>query len=456
MFAIEIRKFGRIMEKSILILSLLIMAVCGYATIINIPEDYPTIQEGLNVAEEGDSVLVAPGIYYENIIWPETNEIKLIGNDEENCIIDGYQNGSVICFENHVDSATLVSKFTITNGSASHGGGILCVGSPCLENLMISGNNANCGGGIYCTKSAEPIITEVAISNNTASEYGGGLYCYEGGYPTLIDVTITENTAGEGAGLGCGRDSSISLIRTLISDNSAIGGYSSSGGILCGSNSIISLMNVTITNNSAEIVGGIYCDSSSNMNLTNCIVWNNAGFEIYVTYGSVIVTYSDIQGGWEGEGNIDADPLFTNPTYGDYHLTENSPCIDAGDPMSPYDPDGTIADMGAFYYNQGTGIEENYELQIMNYSLSNFPNPFNPTTTISFSISEESNVELSIFNMKGQKIITLFKELLPIGNHSVIWDGDNDSGNLVSSGIYLYKLKVNGKTEAVKKCLLLK
>ena len=95
--------------------------------------------------------------------------------------------------------------------------------------------------------------------------------------------------------------------------------------------------------------------------------------------------------------------------------------------------------------------------------LYNYPNPFNPsgaerspTTTISFSISEESKIELTVYNIEGQRVRSLTNNVFIKGNHSVIWNGDDDSGNLVSSGIYLYKLNVNGKTEAMKKCLLLK
>ncbi|MBC8415875.1 MAG: T9SS type A sorting domain-containing protein, partial [Candidatus Cloacimonetes bacterium] len=86
----------------------------------------------------------------------------------------------------------------------------------------------------------------------------------------------------------------------------------------------------------------------------------------------------------------------------------------------------------------------------------NYPNPFNPTTTISFSIPEESKVDLSVYNIKGQKVKSLVKESFESGNHSVIWDGNDDTGKPVSSGVYFYKLNVNGKSEAVKKCLLLK
>lgn len=97
------------------------------------------------------------------------------------------------------------------------------------------------------------------------------------------------------------------------------------------------------------------------------------------------------------------------------------------------------------------------ELSFSSYSsLNNYPNPFNPTTTIEFSIKNNSNVEIIIYNIKGQKIKSLAQNDFAKGSHSIIWNGDNDLGNHVSSGVYCYKLNVNGKTEAVKKCLLLK
>ena len=92
----------------------------------------------------------------------------------------------------------------------------------------------------------------------------------------------------------------------------------------------------------------------------------------------------------------------------------------------------------------------------LGFSLSSYPNPFNPTTTISFSIPEESKVELYIYNIKGQKLKNLKKDIYDKGVHSVIWNGEDDKSNSVSSGVYLYKLNVNGKIEIVKKCLLLK
>jgi len=99
---------------------------------------------------------------------------------------------------------------------------------------------------------------------------------------------------------------------------------------------------------------------------------------------------------------------------------------------------------------------ENYELQISNYKLQNHPNPFNPSTIISFTIQEESEAELSIYNIKGQKIKSLLNDQITAGEHSIVWNGKDASEKKGGSGVYLYKLIVNGKTEVVKKCLLLK
>jgi len=86
----------------------------------------------------------------------------------------------------------------------------------------------------------------------------------------------------------------------------------------------------------------------------------------------------------------------------------------------------------------------------------NYPNPFNPETTISFSVTQNSDfVTLKIFNIKGQKIKTLINEILPAGNHSVVWDGTDDHDKKVSSGVYLYKMQAGNYLET-KKMILMK
>jgi flagellar hook assembly protein FlgD len=115
--------------------------------------------------------------------------------------------------------------------------------------------------------------------------------------------------------------------------------------------------------------------------------------------------------------------------------------------------------MGAYEYGAPpyVDVDDNVIVQTPEVFLhQNYPNPFNPITTISFSIPNNSKIELSIYNIKGHKVKTLSNSTFNKGNHSVIWKGEDNLGKSVSSGIYFYKLKVSGKTEAVKKCLLLK
>ncbi len=90
------------------------------------------------------------------------------------------------------------------------------------------------------------------------------------------------------------------------------------------------------------------------------------------------------------------------------------------------------------------------------YELSNYPNPFNPLTTISFTIPIAAEVKLNIYNIKGQKVKTLTNEKYSKGKYNLTWNGLSDKNEAVSSGVYFYKLNINGKTEDVKKCLLLK
>ena len=99
---------------------------------------------------------------------------------------------------------------------------------------------------------------------------------------------------------------------------------------------------------------------------------------------------------------------------------------------------------------------EDFQLPLFDFQLSNYPNPFNPETTISFDLPQDSKVKITVYNIKGQKIKTLYSfSNRGLGTRSVIWNGTDENNHSVSSGIYFYQLKVNGKSEVVKKCLLL-
>ena len=326
-------------------------------------EQFPfaTIQRGINASSHTDTVLVQPGTYIENINhngkFITTASLFLTTQDTtfiSSTVIDGNSIGSVVTFINGEDSTAVLCGFTITNGNALFGGGIHCdSSSPNLQNVTISNNTAEFrGGGIYCCSNSSPSLVNVTISDNSAA-YGGGIHFHYSD-PSLENVAITNNTAlSTGGGIVC-QSSDPNLENVTITNNTA---FSRGGGIWC-DNSSPSLQNVTISGNSASDHGGGICCWSSSPSLVNCIMWDNLPQEIYIEYSSVTVTYSDIMGEWIGLGNINSDPLFVDSTNGDYHLQSISPCINTGDPASPLDPDGTRADMGAYYFNHTVGAPE--------------------------------------------------------------------------------------------------
>ena len=120
-------------------------------------------------------------------------------------------------------------------------------------------------------------------------------------------------------------------------------------------------------------------------------------------------------------------------------------------------PAGSIPDMGAYENplgNPQVGIT-NDQLPKTNFHLSNYPNPFNPTTTIEFSVLEESTIEISIYNIKGQKMRSLLNDQITSGEHSIVWNSEDDNGERVSSGVYFIKMKT-GNLEKTEKMILMK
>ena len=129
-----------------------------------------------------------------------------------------------------------------------------------------------------------------------------------------------------------------------------------------------------------------------------------------------------------------------------------SPCIDAGDPNSPLDPDGTIADMGAYYFNQGVSVDDPQE--ISDYMLTNYPNPIGPNSNdlaVSFSIHKAGKVKIQLFNIKGQLVAMLINEDKNIGDYTI-----SRSVNDLPSGIYFTKLNVDGVDREIRKVVLLR
>jgi len=276
--------------------------------------------------------------------------------------------GGIYCWYSFV---SVISSIITSNTAVQNGGGILIAQSlnTLISNCSIIENNAgSCAGGIHCTDTDNLSISDCSIINNS-SVYGSGIYCGNSN-PTIIASTIKSNSSQWGGGITCENNSNSCIKNCVIVENSAV---NDGGGIDIGS-SAPQIANCTINGN---IGGGIMC-YISNPNIINTIIENNSSYGIsFVNSPDAAISYNDIYNNqnnnlisppqWVGQivttnangdscdlwMNIFADPLFVNAAGGDYHLQAGSPCIDAGDPVSPPDPDGTIADIGAFYFNQG-------------------------------------------------------------------------------------------------------
>ncbi len=450
---------------------------------------------------------------FNNVHDVEINNITItngyaVGESPHNYGGGGYCHQSDVNFVN----------MKIEHSSAFRGGGIYCDqnSNPIFENVTFSYNYANeAGGAFYCENYSFPVFNNVIIENNSAST-GGGLYFYNCSEPYLLNVTIFGNFAENGGGLYSSYSHpTLENIKIL---NNSVSTYTGSGGGIYLSHSDPTLINVLLTDNYSSYNGAaIYCFysnpslynvtlsenavfsegnlifcSSSELNSVNSIFWNEQLNEICCDIegneNEINISFSDLEGGesgiitqnnaviYWGNGNIDENPIFNQFGEEPFSLQNNSPCIDAGLNSIPgfnlpiwdlignqriWDGDGNgsaIVDMGAYEYGAPpyVDIDDNVIVQTHELLFQNYPNPFNPTTTIEFSIQNNSKVELAIYNIKGQKIKTLAQNDFNKGSHSIIWNGDNESGNPVSSGIYFYKLRVDGKAEAVKKCLLLK
>ena len=175
------------------------LANIDLAKVWEVPGDCATIQAALDSCSTGDTVLVSSGIYYENILWPNTQAILLASGGSSETIIDGEQQGSVITIDVELDTLTVINGFTIQNGKAWNGGGISIENSnPKLIDIIVRYNRTSWGdwvhgGGIYCNNS-NPILTNIIIFRNEVwgedgEGFGGGMACINSN-PILTNVSI--------------------------------------------------------------------------------------------------------------------------------------------------------------------------------------------------------------------------------------------------------------------------
>lgn len=307
----------------------------------------------LNTITGNSAQFYGGGISCEDSSDPEINGNLISGNWAAN---EG--GGGIACTNN--SNPEIENNAIIYNQTYEYGGGIFCWASdPAITENTIQ-ENWGVGGGIFCYQNASPLISDNEIRNNSSHLDGGGIYCYDEASPTIRENIVSGNNAGywgDGGGI-CLKFSSDPLINgNLIIGNSAAS-LGNGGGISISFSSDPTIEQNTISGNVAYYSGGgVSCVDSSNPIITNTILWadtSSDSSEIFTEASEPVVRYSDIQGSWPGEGNIDSDPLFVDPEGGMYDLQPGSSCIDSADPDSPSIPwGGWVRDMGALEYDQG-------------------------------------------------------------------------------------------------------
>ncbi len=245
------------------------------------------------------------------------------------------------------NATAVLDGFTVRDGNANvgggnndRGGGILCVSgaSPTLRNCHFLSNRCTFGGGAGYVNGSSPTFTDVIFENNVGGSYGGAFDCNNG--PVVWDrCTFIGNSAARAGAVELFSTSGGRVVNCVFRGNTSTGS-GGGGGLWIGSGSTPQVRNCTIVgnNSSTNQTAGILV-SGATPSIANCIVWDNSGpggaqNAVNQLAGASNVTYSIVEGGYAGTGNLNANPAFTNAGANDYSLLITSPAIDAGNNAS--------------------------------------------------------------------------------------------------------------------------
>ncbi|MFQ6605776.1 MAG: endonuclease [Fidelibacterota bacterium] len=422
-------------------------------------QPFAGLQTAINHSIDGDSIIVFPGLYAGGIDYSGKNlvivsQYVFTGDSAmiDQTVIDANGDGGGVIFSGGEDSTARLTGFTLRNGtghiadpdgdgnSSDYGGGIYCENAnPVLSHLRITQNTStNGGGGGIFLYNSSPRIQSVVLDSNASGDVGGALYAKHYSSPVISDSRFIANTCAVVGGAVYARDySDLVFSHVVIAQNVS---EHAGGGVGFKNNCSPVLDHVTITDNIAAHYGAGLYSNSSTPTVTHSILWANDTTNIYFAAfdnpSTITFFYSDIDSA-DGQietsdngtvvwldGNFSANPQFCNPDSLDYTLDAASPCAQAG-------ADGEA--LGALGIGCNPLQVETVSGRLEQFHLDPpYPNPFNRQLVIPVTGSMSGTV--TIYNINGRTIRTLAFEP---GQSVLKWDGMDNAGHHVSSGIYL-------------------
>jgi len=460
-----------------------------------------TISYAIEKMRPGDTLLVRGGTYREGEIWIRSwmggadgkymtisafpYETPIFTNGERGMIVDAsyirviglhFRNGKSLY---NVDWSGLSHHVELINNYFSGEFSWEAIGI-CGDYNLVQGNIMTLSGstvgtqghGIYASQGAHTVIRR----NNISGMTGYGIHIFDqrraaGEPPRLItDFLVEENiifSSKERAGIIVSAYDEAKAQNVVIRNNT-IYHHAGDGIVIRDDVSGIKIYNNTIYdvntdnidwtgNEGISISGGV-----SGVEIRNNIIsLKNKGSHIGVENAANVIAEHNLywptplrlKGVLDPKAHV-ADPLFVDPTNNDFRLKPTSPAIDAGVEVGiPYS--GAAPDLGALEFN-GTASIDTPEKEVEGFGLlQNYPNPFNSSTVIRYKLTKQTIVYLDIFDSLGRHIRSLIKGLQEMGEATVRWDGRNDDGEQVPSGVYLYRLTI-GAFAITNKMLLLR
>ncbi len=338
-------------------------------------------------------------------------------------------------------------EVTVRNCSAigGGGGGVSCSGTATFEDCLFEGNyqghelpggyNWDAGAGMACLGGAVT-LRDCIFRGNAARDGGGGMALY-GGSPLLENVLFDNCDSSSGGGALLLMETWGTLRGVTITNSGLLDGLdeeNTPSAIICFGGAPI-LEQVLVAHN--EVGVGIWTDAASDPQLScNDFFANPDG-----NYGGAMVDPTGT------DGNISQDPLFCDAAGEDYSLDAESPCLPQNNAC------GLL--IGAVGWGCGTTAVDEV-LPVKHGLAQNHPNPFNPSTEIRFELAEASRVTVRIIDTGGRFLRTLLEEAqLSPGEIRVSWDGRDDAGRPLPSGVYFYEIEA-GAFRATRKMTLLK